>query len=44
MYDLRHYNHVRANESVLRENGVIWESLIYIALGQLGQYNYRYIV
>ena len=41
MYDLRHYNHVRTNMAVLRANRAIWDSLIYIALGQLCHYNYN---
>ena len=41
MQDLYHYNHVRTNMTVLREKKAIRESLINIALGQLGQYNYN---
>ena len=44
MYDLRHYNHLRTNMAVLMENRAIWESLICIALGQLGQYNYMVVL
>ena len=40
MYELRHYNHVRTNRAVLRANMAIWDSLIYIAIGQLCKYNY----